>query len=114
LGISGKKSQYLLAAVRGAEGQSCDFSVPRVYTGMQEIRYETAFIENNLCGKLPIRTGKASNGQPEFRFFNADDAQHQREYRLILTVVRRIREGEVLAPRAKSVAQAQKTKAKTR
>jgi len=112
---SGKKSQYLLAAVRGSEGQSCDFSVLRVYTwNGKKSRYETAFIENNLCGKLPIRTGKASNGQPEFRFFNADDSQHQREYRLIQTVVRRIREGEVLAPRAKSAAQAQKMKAKTR
>jgi hypothetical protein len=92
---SGRKAQYLLAAARGAEGQACDFSVLRVYTwNGKKSRYETAFIENNLCGKLPIRTGRTATGQPEFRFFNSDDPQHERTYRLIQTVVRRIREDD--------------------
>jgi hypothetical protein len=100
---SGKKAQYLLAATRGSEGQSCDFSVLRVYTwNGKRSRYETAFIENNLCGKLPIRTDRSASGQPEFRFFNADDPQHERTYRLIQTVVRRIRDGEVVSPRARA------------
>jgi hypothetical protein len=100
----GKRAQYLVAASRGSEGQTCDFTTLRVYTwNGKKSRYETAFIENNLCGKLPIRTNKSPNGQPEFRFFNADDSRHEREYRLIQTVVRRIREGEVLAPHAKSI-----------
>jgi len=100
---SGKRAQYLLAATRGSEGQSCDFSVLRVYTwNGKKSRYETAFIENNLCGKLPIRTDKSASGQPEFRFFNVDDPRQERVYRLIQTVVRRIRDGEIISPRAKS------------
>jgi hypothetical protein len=110
---SGDKAQYLLAATRGSEGQSCDFTVLRVYTwNRNKLRYETAFIENDLCGKLPIRTDKSAGGQPEFRFFNADDPQHERVYRLIQTVVRRIRDGEVMSPRAKSGGAAAKSKRK--
>jgi hypothetical protein len=90
---SGSKAQYLLAATRGAEGQSCDFSVLRVYTwNRRRSRYETAFIENGLCGKLPIRTDKSAMGQPEFRFLNSNDPHRERVYRLIQTVVRRVRE----------------------
>jgi len=110
---SGSKAQYLLAATRGSEGQSCDFTILRVYTwNRKKSRYETAFIENNLCGKLPIQTDKTASGQPEFRFFNADDPQHERVYRLIQTVVRRIRDGEVMLPSAKSAGSASKTKRK--
>src|SRR5438309_1179651 len=99
---SGKKAQYLLAATRGSEGQSCDFSVLRVFTwNGKKSRYETAFIENNLCGKLPIQTDKSATGQPEFRFLNADDPLHERVYRLIQTVVRRIRDGQLVSPRAR-------------
>lgn len=109
---SGARSQYLLAAQRGPEGQGCDFSVLRVYTwNRAKTRYETAFIENDLCGKLPIRTDKSAAGQPEFHFFNADDAKQERVYRLIQTVVRRIRDGEVMAPRSRAGAAA-KNKAK--
>jgi hypothetical protein len=92
---SGEKQQYLLAAARGAEGQACDFSVLRVYTwNRKKSRYETAFIENNLCGSLPIQVGKSAAGQPEFRFLNADDRKNARVYRLTQTVVRRVREGD--------------------
>src|SRR5499433_243529 len=91
---SGEKQQYLLAAARGPEGQRCDFSVLRVYTwNRKKSRYETAFIENDLCGSLPIRVRKSAAGQPEFRFMNADDRKNNRVYRLIQTVVRRVREG---------------------
>jgi len=110
---SGQKAQYLLAATRGAEGQACDFSVLRVYTwNGKKSRYETAFIENNLCGKLPILTDKSATGQPEFRFVNMDDPKHERVYRLIQTVVRRIQNGEVIAPRGRS-ATARKGKGKS-
>jgi hypothetical protein len=92
---SGQKQQYLLAAARGAEGQACDFSALRVYTwNRKKSRYETAFIENDLCGSLPIRVGKSAAGQPEFRFTNADDRKNTRVYRMMQTVVRRVREGE--------------------
>jgi len=90
---SGDKPQYLLAAARGPEGQACDFATLRVYTwNRKKSRYETAFIENDLCGKLPIRVDKLAAGQPEFRFLNAGDGSNERVYRLIQTVVRRVRE----------------------
>lgn len=91
----GEKSQYLLAATRGPEGQACDFTNLRVFTwNKKKTRYETAFIENNLCGALPIRIGAGSKGEPEFRFKVMDDGKEERRYRLIQTVVRRVRETE--------------------
>jgi hypothetical protein len=109
----GSRAQYLLAATRGSEGQSCDFTVLRVYTwNRKKSRYETAFIENDLCGKLPIRTDRTASGQPEFHFLNADDPRHERVYRLIQTVVRRIRDGEVMPPRARSAGVTAKAKPK--
>lgn len=90
---SGDKPQYLLAATRGPEGQTCDFTALRVYTwNAKRERYETAFIENNLCGQLPIRTGKGPKDEPEFRFHVVDRDKEERVYRLMQTVVRRIRE----------------------
>ena len=90
---SSDKPQYLLAATRGPEGQPCDFTALRVYTwnGKRE-RYETAFIENRLCGQLPIRTGKGPKDEPEFRFHVMDGDKEEHVYRLMQTVVRRIRE----------------------
>lgn len=90
---SGDKPQYLLAAARGPEGQTCDFTTIRVYTwNLRRERYETAFIENDLCGQLPIQIGKSDKGEPEFRFHEIDAGGEQRVYRLMQTVVRRIRE----------------------
>jgi len=99
---SGDKPQYLLAATRGPEGQACDFTALRVYTWYaKKGRYETAFIENKLCGQLPIRVGNGPKDEPEFRlrFMNGD--KEERVYRLMQTVVRRIREpGEASGKRA--------------
>jgi len=90
---SGDKPQYLVAAARGPEGQVCDFTALRVYTWyVKKSRYETAFIENNLCGQLPIRLSKGPRGEPEFRFRVMDGNKEEHVYRLIQTVVRRIRE----------------------
>jgi SH3-like domain-containing protein len=90
---SGDKPQYLMAAARGPEGQVCDFTALRVYTWyVKRSRYETAFIENNLCGQLPVRLAKGPKGEPEFRFRVMDGNKEERVYRLIQTVVRRIRE----------------------
>jgi SH3-like domain-containing protein len=89
----GDKVQYLVAAARGSEGQPCDFTTLRVYTwNLKKERYETAFIENDLCGQLPIRVGKSPKGEPEFRFQEMGANREERVYRLIQTVVRRIRE----------------------
>jgi hypothetical protein len=89
----GEKPQFLIAGTRGGEGQPCDFAQIRVYTwGRKRSRYETAFVEGSLCGKLPIRVGKASTGEPEFRFMEMAGAKQERVYRLKQTVVRRVRE----------------------
>jgi SH3-like domain-containing protein len=90
---SGDKPQYLVAGTRSAEGQPCDFTVLRVYTWNQKrTRYETAFIENNLCGQMPIRLDKGPKGEPEFRFRQMNGPKEERVYRLTQTVVRRVRE----------------------
>ena len=90
---SGNKPQFLVAAARGPEGQVCDFTALRVYTWyVKKSRYETAFIENNLCGQLPVRVGKGPKGEPEFRFRVMDGNKEERVYRLNQTVVRRVRE----------------------
>ncbi|HLZ92732.1 MAG TPA: SH3 domain-containing protein [Candidatus Acidoferrum sp.] len=90
---SGEQPQYLVAGTRNAEGQLCDFTVIRVFTWNQKrTRYETAFIENNLCGQLPIRLDKGPKGEPEFRFHQMEGAKEERIYRMTQTVVRRVRE----------------------
>src|SRR5437660_6144394 len=89
---SGDKPQYLVAATRGPEGQVCDFTALRVYTWYgKRSRYETAFIENHLCGQLPVRLGKGPKGEPEFRFRVMDGHNEERVYRLNQTIVRRVR-----------------------
>ncbi|HEY6944404.1 MAG TPA: SH3 domain-containing protein [Candidatus Acidoferrum sp.] len=100
---SGDKPQYLLAATRGPEGQACDFTALRVYTWYaKRSHYETAFIENGLCGQLPIRVGKGPKDEPEFRFHVAEGNKEERVYRLMQTIVRRIREpGEVSGKRSR-------------
>jgi hypothetical protein len=119
--ISGAKPQYLVAGTRGADSQPCDFTNIRVYTwNARKTRYETAYIENNLCGMMPVRIGTGPKGEPEFRFRSTEanlparkaqaaNAQasnnDERVYRLIQTVVRRIREdGSIALPKTKSKA----------
>jgi hypothetical protein len=88
---NGDHPQYLVAGTRGPEGQPCDFTTMRVYTwDTKKDRYETAYIENDLCGALPIQVGKGPKGEPEFRFQEMDSKQ-QRVYHLLQTVIRRER-----------------------
>jgi hypothetical protein len=112
--ISGVKPQYLVAGTRGADSQPCDFTNIRVFTwNPKKARYETAYIENNLCGMMPVRIGTGPKGEPEFRFRSKDanppagiaqvGNNDERVYRLIQTVVRRIREdGSIALPKTKS------------
>jgi hypothetical protein len=87
---SGQHPQYLVAGARGPEAQPCDFTTLRVYTWWsKKSLYETAYIENDLCGVLPIRVGKGSAGEPEFRFHVMDGDKEERVYHLVQTVVRR-------------------------
>jgi hypothetical protein len=107
---SGDKPQYLVAGTRSGEGQPCDFTTLRVYTwNPKRTRYETAFIENNLCGQMPITLGKGPKGEPEFRFRQIEGAREERTYRLTQTVVRRVREpGETPKKSATSAPKATK------
>jgi hypothetical protein len=89
---AGEHPQYLVAGTRGSEGQACDFTTLRVFTwNSKKSRYETAYIENELCGALPIQVGKGSKGEPEFRFHEKDAAKQVRVYHLVQTVIRRER-----------------------
>jgi hypothetical protein len=95
----GAHPQYLVAGTKSSEGQVCDFTTLRVYTWNQKkTRYETAYIENDLCGALPIQMGKSAKGEPEFRFHVMDPGKEERVYRLIQTVVRRIRDDRPMLP----------------
>ena len=88
----GAKPQYLVAGARGGEGQLCDFTLLRAYTwGTGRQRYETAYVENDLCGKLPIRVRQTTSG-PEFSFAEGDSSA-QRVYRMKQTIIRRVVEG---------------------
>jgi hypothetical protein len=88
----GDHPQYLVAGTKGPEGMPCDFTTTRVYTwNPRKSRYETAFIDNNLCGAFPVRVDKDPKGNPEFRFQLMDKKEEQ-TFRLIQTVVRRVRE----------------------
>jgi hypothetical protein len=100
---SGEKPQFLVAGTKGAEGQACDFTTLRAYTwDARKTRYETAFIENNLCGALPITVSKGDRGEPEFKFHTLDGDKGERTYRLIQTVIRRIREPGEAPPKSKA------------
>jgi hypothetical protein len=95
---SGKpRPQYLVVGTHGPEGQPCDFTMLRVYTwGIQRERYETAFVESNACGKLPVRIRPATpaGGEIFFSFQNlGGGAAEERKYRMHQTIVRRVRDG---------------------
>jgi hypothetical protein len=85
------KPQYLVAGTRGGEGQPCDFTLLRVYTwSTARQRYETAYVESGLCGKMPITVSQTSEGT-EFRFLEVDEGGAQRLYRMKQTSVRRVK-----------------------
>lgn len=96
----GDRSQYLVAGTTGGEGQSCDFSLIRVYTwGGGKARYETAYIESDLCGYFPITVDKPTGkGDPVFHFTALSDKEprQERTYTMHQTSVRRVREGELI------------------
>jgi hypothetical protein len=92
-GSGGEAGQYLIAGARGGEGQPCDFTMLRVYTwGAARKRYETAYVENKLCGRLPVRVSSSPAG-PEFRFLESGGSAAERVYVMRQTVVRRVKQG---------------------
>jgi Bacterial SH3 domain len=90
---NGDHPQYLVVGTRSAEGQPCDFTTLRVFTwNPKKTRYETAYIENDLCGTLPVQIGKGPKGEPEFRFHEMGGSKEERVYHLVQNVIRRIRQ----------------------
>jgi hypothetical protein len=73
-----------------------------VYTwGQKKERYETAFVESDVCGKLPVKITKASapGGEVRFEFQNlTGNGAEQRKYVMKQTVVRRVREAGEAKP----------------
>ena len=89
------RPQYLVVGNRGTEGQACDFTLLRVFTwGIKRQRYETAFIESDVCGKLPVKlTPTASPGaDATFAFEDLSSrTSENRVYQMQQTMVRRVR-----------------------
>jgi hypothetical protein len=91
-GSGGEAPQYLVAGSRGAEGGPCDFTMLRVYTwGTARKRYETAYVESDLCGKLPIHISGSAKG-PQFQFPDVDQGGALRTYVMSQTSVRRVKD----------------------
>jgi hypothetical protein len=87
------KPEYLVAGTRDPQG-ACDFTLARVYTwSTKRSRYETAFLDSSLCGKLPVDVtpAKTPGGDAYFRFQDMGaDGLENRVYAMKLTTVRRI------------------------
>ncbi|MGH9712119.1 MAG: SH3 domain-containing protein [Candidatus Acidiferrales bacterium] len=96
------KPQFLVLGTHGPEGQPCDFSMLRVYTwGARRQRYETAFVDSKVCGKLPLKLMQ-SPAADEVTFLFQDignGAPEERTYRMHQTIVRRVKQEGRPAPR---------------
>ena len=100
-GSGGEAPQYLVAGSRGGEGQVCDFTMLRVYTwGAKRTRYETAYVESDLCGRLPIRVSNSAK-DPEFHFPDIDEGGAERSYVMIQTSVRRVKDSAKKPPHSR-------------
>jgi hypothetical protein len=92
------RPQYLVVGTHGPEGQPCDFTILRVYTWSgQRDRYETAFVDSNFCGKLPVAVtpNPSTEGDLTFSFAEPGGATGKdRKYHMHQTIVRRVKEKE--------------------
>jgi hypothetical protein len=100
-GTGGEVPQYLVAGSRGGEGGACDFTMLRVYTwSTSRKRYETAYVESDLCGRLPIRLSSGAKG-PEFHFPDVDEGGADRTYVMVQTSVRQVKDAASSTARAR-------------
>lgn len=90
-----RKPQYLLLGNHGPEGQPCDFTSMRAYTwSVKHQSYETAFVESNICGKLPVEFVHSTTAAGDVTFSFEDlsaGAPEKREYLMRQTIIRRLR-----------------------
>lgn len=91
----GPHPTYVAVGVTGPEGLPCDFTLLRVYAwNPARNRYETAYVESNFCGRLPVRVEPEaySGAESAFRFAaTGKKGEEQREYSLRNGFVRRLR-----------------------
>jgi hypothetical protein len=92
---AGPKPNYLMLGASGPEGQPCDFTKARVYTwSVTNQRYETAFVRNDLCGKLPVSVTLEPNQHQDvlIQFENlAPGSKQTVTYRMRASMVRQLR-----------------------
>ena len=101
-GSGGEMPQYLVAGTHGGEGQVCDFTMLRVYTwGTARKRYETAYVESDLCGRLPVRISGGTKG-PQFQFPDVDEGGANRTYVMSQTSVRRVKDATTKPARSRN------------
>jgi hypothetical protein len=85
--------QYLLVGTSGEEGQACDFTMMRVYTwAKMNAQYETAFVQNDVCGKLPIKITRMPAAQQATITFSDPGENSPQEYLMHQTIVRKVNE----------------------
>ena len=91
------KPQYLVVGTHGPEGQPCDFMLLRVYTwSIPRGQYETAYIESNVCGALPVKVTPVGTSGTDltFEFSNTSTGvREERVYRMQHTIVKLVRQG---------------------
>jgi hypothetical protein len=90
-GSGSQRPQYLLLGTHGPEGQSCDFTMLRVYTwSRKRQQYETAYVQSGVCGSLPVDIKRLPGNQVSFSFKNSINGKSEAAvYRLKDTIVRR-------------------------
>lgn len=85
--------QYLLVGTQGPEGGACDFTMMRVFTwAKNKAQYETAFIDGDVCGKLPINIVRMPVEQRVTMTFKDPGDGSLQTYRMQQTIVRHIRD----------------------
>ncbi len=99
------RPEYLVAGNRQRDA-ACDFTLLRVYTWSSvRNRYETAFMDSRVCGKLPVQVtpAKLPTDDAYFSFDNLGAAgMDKRTYRMRLTTVRRIDASNTVRDASKS------------
>lgn len=84
--------QYLVVGATGPEGGACDFTIMRVFTWSKaKSQYETAFIDGNVCGKLPVNIVRMPVAQVVTMTFTDPSDGSLETYRMHQTIVRRIK-----------------------
>ena len=70
-------------------GASC------LYVGQKRAQYETAFVESDVCGKLPVKVTPLGSAGNDLTFAFEDSSTgvaEQRVYRMQKTIVRRVKQ----------------------